>query len=184
MLYVFYMNVFWLANILGGVLMVTGVGMFFLKEKHQADSYQILRNNALGLIVFIGACVWFLLKIADLGEADFGQYKHWLLLLFGFAFTGCCIYWKDFLIVRGVAMLALMSIQKLLNIGYMSRAVVHPFISLFFYIWILIFMYIGVYPYCMRNILPVLFGKNCRYIKYIGLIFILYGISLIILAQM
>lgn len=178
------MNIFWLANILGVLLVAMGAGMFFLKERHQANIYQMLRSNTLGLMVFIAACIWFLLKIADLGEADFGQYKQWLLLLFGFAFTGCCIYWKDFLVVRGIAMLALMSIQKLLDIGYMSEALVHPFVSLFFYIWIIIFMYIGVYPYCMRNVLPVVFGKNCRYIKYIGLIFMLYGISLMILAQM
>jgi|GEM_PF-3066879 len=177
------MNIFWFANILGFLLILTGVGMFFLKETHQTMGQKLLRNNMIGMAVFVIACIWFLLKIADLGEADFGQYKHWLLLLFGFAFTGCCIYWKDFLIVRGIAMLALMSIHKLLNVGYMSGAVVHPFISLFFYIWIIIFMYIGVYPYVLRNILPVLFGKNCRYIKYIGVIFMLYGISLIILAQ-
>ena len=111
------MNIFWLANILGVLLIAVGIGMFFLKEKHQVNVYRILRSNTIGLGVFLGACIWFLLKIADLGEADFGQYKHWLLLLFGFAFVGCCIYWKDFLIVRGIAMLALMSIQKLLDVG-------------------------------------------------------------------
>lgn len=177
------MTIFCFANILGLLLIAMGIGMCFLQEKHQVNVYQMLRSNTLGMVVFLVACVWFLLKIANLGEADFGQYKHWLLLLFGFAFAGCCVYWKDFLVVRGIAMLSLMSIQKLLGIGYMSEAFVHPFISLFFYVWIVIFMYIGVYPYCARNILPVIFRKNCRYIKYIGLIFTLYGISLIILAQ-
>ena len=83
------MNIFWFANILGFLLILTGVGMFFLKETHQTIGQKLLRNNTVGIAVFVVACVWFLLKIADLGEADFGQYKHWLLLLFGFAFTGC-----------------------------------------------------------------------------------------------
>ncbi len=177
------MNIFCFANLLGVLLIITGIISLFLKESHQTIFYKILRNNTLGIVIFIAACVWFLLKIANLGEADFGQYKHWLLLLFGFCFLGCCIYWKDFLIVRGFAMLAIMSIHKFLNIGYMSEAFVHPFISLFFYIWIIIFMYIGTYPYVLRNILPVAFRKNCRYIKCIGLIFIIYGSSLIVLAQ-
>ena len=177
------MSIFYFANLLGVLLVISGASLWLFKEKHQSSVYTLLRNNAVGIAVFLVASTWFLLKIADLGEADFGQYKQWLLLLFSFCFLGCCIYWKDFLIVRGIAMLGLMTIHKLLNVGYMSGAFVHPFISLFFYVWIVILMYIGVYPYVIRNILPVAFRKNCRYIKCMGLIFAVYGIGLIILAQ-
>ena len=168
--------------ILGFSLIISGIIFLKLKPSMEQTFYRWLRNDVLGIIVFLIPATWFMFKLTQLGEADFGQYKSWLLLLFGFTFLGCCIYWRDFLIIRGLAMLTIMSIDALFKISYMSEAVVSPAISLLFYIFILIALYCGCYPYCIRNIFPKAFSKNCRYIKYAGVFCIAYGIILLTLS--
>ena len=170
--------------ILGLSLIFFGISLFKLNPSMEQMFYRWLRNEVLGIVVFLIPATWFMFKLTQLGEADFGQYKNWLLLLFGFTFIGCCIYWRDFLIVRGLAMLIIMIIDALFKISYMSEAIVSPAISLLFYIFIVIALYCGCYPYCIRNILPKVFSKNCRYIKYTGTFCIIYGFVLVILSQL
>jgi hypothetical protein len=170
--------------ILGFFLITSGMICFKLKPSMEQTFYRWLRNDSLGIVVFLIPATWFMIKLTQLGEADFGQYKSWLLLLFGFTFIGCCIYWRDFLIVRGLAMLSIMSIDALFKISYMNEAIVSPAISLLFYICIIIALYCGCYPYCIRNILPKVFSKNSRYIKYVGVFCIAYGIILLTLSTL
>ena len=170
--------------ILGVLLMICGIICFKIRPSLEQTLYRCLRNDVLGMVIFLIPAAWFMFKLTQLGEADFGQYKHWLLLLFGFTFIGCCIYWRDFLIVRGLAMLTIMIIDALFKISYMSEAVVSPAISLLFYIFIIIALYCGCYPYCIRNILSKAFCKNSRYIKYVGVFCIFYGIILLTLSTL
>lgn len=178
------MNIVIFSCILGLLLLFSGIFLLNLKSSFEQTIYRLLRNDALGIIIFLLPASWFMIKLTQLGEADFGQYKIWLLLLFGFTFVGCCIYWRDFLIVRGLAMLTIMSIDALFKISYMSEAIVSPAISLLFYIFIIVALYCGCYPYCIRNILPKAFAKNSRYIKWTGAFCIIYGITLIALSQL
>lgn len=177
------MNAIGLTYILGIVFIVFGSLLIFrCVEKHQESCYHFLRNNSIGLILFAIASLWFLFKIRRLGEADFGQYKNELTLLFGFSFLGCAIYWRDFLGIRAISMLTLMISDHLLDICYLNNALVTPFISLFLYLLIILSMFLGIYPYWARDFLPCLFRKKCRYIKMIGWFLAIYGIGLIILA--
>ena len=178
------MSITTFSRILGISLIGFGILFFLIKPSLEQTFYRWLRNDVLGITVFLIPATWFMFKLTQLGEADFGQYKNWLLLLFGFTFVGCCIYWRDFLIIRGLAMLTIMSIDALFKISYMSEAIVSPAISLLFYICIIIALYCGCYPYCIRNILPKAFCKNSRYIKYMGAFCLIYGIVLLTLSQL
>ena len=171
--------------IIGGlILIIGGCFLFFVKEKHQEICYSFLRDDRWGLFLFSVASLWFLFKISQLGEADFGQYRSWLLLLFIFTFVGFGIYWRDFIGVRGLMMLVVMGVQKGLDIGYMSEALVRPYVSFYFYILIILALFFGAYPYWMRDILRKLFRKQCRYVKYIGIFHVFYGSVLVILSYL
>lgn len=177
------MTVTGLAIIIGLVLIIFGAFCVMQTKPSQEKVFQrLLRNDGLGQAIFIIASLWFLAKVSTLTEADFGQYRPLLILIFLFSFSGCCIYWKDFLGVRGLAMLTLMGIQKGLEVGYMSEKYVHPYLSFFFYCCILLAVFWGVYPYCVRDLLKKLFQNQGRRIRYIGSVCIGYGIALVILA--
>jgi len=163
-------------------LILLGMRLMHCKEDKSASCLLFLRNNTWGLTLFSIASFWFLTKIANLGEADFGAYKHWLLLLFISIFIGCGIYWKDFLVVRAIAMLTLMFCHLGLQVGYMNSALVRPFLSLFFYVLIVLALFFGTYPYKTRDLLPILFRQKARYLKWLGSISFSYGLLLIILS--
>ena len=168
--------------LVGLSLIALGIGAKRCKAAYQATIYRFLRSDRWSLGLFTVAGGWFLYKISQLGEADFGNYKAWLLILFIFSFIGCGIFWKDFLGVRAIAMLTLMGIHMCLKVGYMSNTWVHPFLSAFFYGLILVALFFGVYPYRVRDILPFLFKSDGRLIKWMGNIAMGYGASLILLA--
>lgn len=169
----------WLISI---CLIILGISFIRCKEKRNTNCLLFLRNNTLGLSLFAIASFWFLSKIANLGEADFGAYKHWLLLLFISIFIGCGFYWKDFLVIRAIAMLTLMLCHLGLQVGYMSSALVRPFVSFFLYTLIVLALFFGTYPFKARDILPLLFGKKNRCLKWLGTISVFYGLLLLILS--
>lgn len=163
-------------------LIILGFSLMHCSEDKRTNCLHFLRNNTWGLTLFGIASFWFLIKIANLGEADFGAYKHWLLFLFISIFIGCGIYWKDFLVVRAIAMLTLMLCHLGLQVGYMSSTIVRPFLSLLFYSLIILALFFGTYPFKARDLLPVLFSKKARYLKWLGVINLSYGFLLIILS--
>ncbi len=168
----------WLISI---SLIVFGICLMRCEGDKSVNCMRFLRNDTWGLSLFALAGFWFLLKIWNLEEADFGAYKHWLLILFVSVFIGCGVYWKDFLVVRAIAMLTLMLCHLSLQMGYMNSASVRPFLSLFFYFLIIISLFLGTYPFKVRDMLPMLFKKNNRCLKYLGVACIVYGGLLIIL---
>lgn len=161
--------------LLSGLLTTCGLLAFFVQKNHQEAVYRFLRKDSYGLIFFAIASIWFIWKLAHLGEADFGQYKQWLIGIFLFVFIGCSIYWRDFLIVRALAMLYMMLADVMLDIGYMSDRLIHPLTSALIYIGIIIALFFGTYPYWARDVLPYLFAKKCRLIKIAGCILVLYS---------
>lgn len=169
----------WLISI---CLIILGMSLMHCSEDKSTNCLHFLRNNTWGLTLFGIASFWFLIKIANLGEADFGAYKHWLLLLFISVFIGCGIYWKDFLVVRAIAMLTLMLCHLGLQVGYMSPALVRPFLSLFFYVLIILALFFGTYPFKVRDLLPILFSRKARYLKRLGTLSLSYGLLLIVLS--
>ena len=177
------MTVITFAWIVSACLIIGGLKLLQCKSNQAAKCLRFLRNNLWGLSLFIIASLWFLIKILNLGEADFGAYKYWLFLLFLAVFVGCSIYWKDFLVVRAIAMLTLMLCHLGLQIGYMSPALVRPFLSLLLYVLIILALFFGTYPFKARDILPMLFKKNNRNLNFIGIGCFAYGVLLIILSM-
>lgn len=162
---------------------IIAMGLFCLwtRESHLPIFRRLLRNDRLGKIVFGLASILFLIKILQLGEADFGRYKFLLVLIFGFALLGCALYWQDFLIVRGMVVLGLIGIQAALDINFATPDLVRPWISAYFYLWIFLMIYAGVCPYCVRDILPYLYQSKASKMKYLGITHLMYGGLLITL---
>ena len=171
-----------LAMLLGAGLLVFGGGCLLLKEKHGEASLKILRNERLGLLVFTVAHLWFFLNLWQTDAKECEDFKLVLTLFFGFAFVGCILYWKDFLIVRGIAVLTVLSVHRLLQIGYMSNHILRPYVSGLFYFWIVLSLYFGVCPYRARDLVHTLFRNNRRRLKTVAGCGIFYGVLLIWLA--
>jgi uncharacterized protein YjeT (DUF2065 family) len=171
-----------LAILLGTGLLAFGGGCLLLNEKHGEAILKILRNERLGLWIFTVAHLWFFVNLWQTDAKECEDFKLALTLFFGFAFVGCILYWKDFLIVRGIAVLTVLSVHRLLQIGYMSDHVLRPYVSGLFYFWIVLSLYFGVCPYRARDLVHTLFRNNRRRLKTVAGCSIFYGVLLIWLA--
>lgn len=141
-----------------------------------------MRSMVAAVILFGGAAVWFLWHISQLGPADFGQYKQWLLILFGVAGIGAFYYIPDFLAVRGLAALVLLSARALLDIAYMQydqpqRLVLVTFV----YVAIIAALYFGTVPYRLRDLFNWLWAKPCR-ARALGAVLALWAIAMFVVS--
>lgn len=172
------MTLFTATLVIAIVLILKGlIWLGFPESVHKAYTV-FLRSSMASYILFGLASAWFLWDVAHLGESDFGQYRNWLLLLFGAVALASFLYLKDFLMVRGWAILALLIAKVLLDAAYMQPQLGRLFLVIFAYLLILEALYFGAVPYKMRDLSHWIFAKKSR-INQFALGFIAYGILLI-----
>lgn len=172
------MSLFTTTIIIAIALIIKGLVWLTCPEWTNKMWHRVLRNTTIAAIVFGLASLWFLWNIAHLGEADFGQYKSWLLLIFGAVIVGSFLYLKDFLIVRGLTVLELLIAKVILDIAYMQPPLGRLFLVTFIYLIIIQALYFATFPYKMRDFLKWIFTSKSR-IKQFSLGFILYGLILV-----
>lgn len=141
-------------------------------------SFAWMRSQSAAVVFFGAAAVWFLWHISQLGPADFGQYKQWLLIIFGIAAVGAFYYIPDFLAVRGLAALVLLSARVLLDAAYMQYGEPQRLVLVtFVYVAILAALYFGTVPYRLRDLFNWLWTKPCR-ARALGAVLALWGIAM------
>ena len=168
-----------LATLLMGLLLSTkGLALLLNPTWLERRGRYLFRSNGAAILLFGGAALWFLWHISHLNEADFGAYRGWLLILFGFVAILSFFYVKDFLAIRGLAILVLLLSKELLDAAYMEEALSRLFLVLLVYGLILIAMYLGVMPYKMRDFHHWLFARRIR-VRSVATITLLYGFVLL-----
>ena len=134
------------------------------------------RSQAAAFILLGSAAFWFLFKVTQLGPADFGQYKNLLFILFLIVTIGSFIFVPDFLAVRGLAAIILLTAGALLDISYMhygSALILKAFV----YLAIVIALILGANPYKLRDFFEWLYKKEARP-RVLGGVFVIYGLLL------
>ena len=155
--------------------LATGISLFafgahFLWHgMRSAKSVQAFpRSQAAAYILLGSAAFWFLCKITQLGPADFGQYKNLLFILF--------LVVPDFLAVRGLAAIILLTAGALLDVGYMQYGTALV-LKAFVYLAIIIALILGANPYKLRDFFEWLYKKEARP-RVFGAVFVVYGLIL------
>ena len=116
-------------------------------------------------------------KVLNLGPADFGQYKNILFILFLVTAIGSIYYVPDFLAVRGLAAMILLTAGLLLDASYMhygSALILKSFV----YFAIVVALILGANPYKLRDFFDWLYKSSSRP-RAMGEAFAAYGLLLI-----
>ncbi len=161
-------------------LVLLGVGVLFVWDGPpvRRQAFSLPRSKTATWILFGGASVWFLWHVLHLGQADFGDYSHWLFI--GFAAVALAsIHWvPDFLAVRGLAALGLLSARPLLDAAYMQYDTPQRLLLVgFVYFMIVVAMYLGAAPYRLRDFFEWLYAHAGRP-RVFGAVLAVYGLLL------
>lgn len=167
------------ATLYTGILLLALGGHYLWHGMKTAKSTQAFpRSQAAAYLLLGTAAAWFLYKVLHLGPADFGQYKNILFLLFLVTAVGSFYYVPDFLAVRGLAALILMTAGVLLDAAYMQLPQARLFLVTFVYVAIVVSLILGANPYKLRDFFGWLYKADARP-RIMGGAFAAYGLLLI-----
>ena len=171
-----------LATLLTGIFLIAFGGHFLWHGIRSAQSVQAFPRSKVGAYLLLGiAAAWFLYKVLHLGPADFGQYRQWLFLGFAAVAIASFYYVPDFLAVRGLAALILLTAGVLLDAGYMQYGAPALIFKVFVYFAIVVALILGASPYKLRDFLAWLYRADARP-RVFGGIFAAYGVLLLALS--
>ena len=165
-----------------GSLILSGSALLFSNEALQRRALTSLRSPAVTVVCFGTAAAWFLWDLFHLSEAELTHYRYFIfggfLLLVVLTFT----YVREFLAVRGLAILALLAAAVLLDSAYIQAAsTARLFFVTFVYVMILTALYLGTVPFRLRDFLEWLFAQKRRR-HLLGSLMTFYGLVLAAMA--
>jgi hypothetical protein len=111
------------------------------------------RSELWGFILMGIGTAWFLWNVHIESLADFVAYKH--LMLFGFGAVGvlACIFVRDYLAVRGMAVVLLLMAKLMLDTARWYDSEWRIVIAVLAYIWILAGMVFIISPWRLRDMI-------------------------------
>lgn len=172
-----------LATLLPGlVLIALGAGLLSGRSSVAALLKAFPRSPAATVVLFGAGSAWFLYAVWHLSEADFGEYRTILFVAFAAIALLSFKYVPDFLAVRGLAILLLLSAAPLRGAAYMHYE--HPqrlLMVTLVYLAIALALYLGAVPYRMRDFLEWLFRRPARP-RFLGGLLLAYGLVLAVTA--
>lgn len=129
-----------------------GFGILVFKHANLTQPLvQFLRSNTANFLFFGAAGLWFLFHIYHLHPANFGEYRTLFLFLFSLIIICSLLYVKDFLSVRGIAILLLLFMDVLLQSTYLHFSFSHLFLNTLAYLVIFLALLLGTLPYVLRD---------------------------------
>jgi len=170
------------ASISTGLLLFMFGALLIVKRWNFTSALIRFPRSKLCSYWFVGiATLWFLWRhVAQLSEADFGDYK----LFIGMVAVGVAalsfVYVTDFLAVRGWSMLVLLYAREVLDAAFLQEPQSRLLLVLTTYFFIVIALYWGAWPYRMRDWLEWM-GKKKHRFSLLGGGFLFAGLLLLIL---
>lgn len=150
------------------LLLLAGVSWGNSPEKSSRIT-RALRHPQVTFVLFGIPAVWFLWHVLHLSDADFGQYSTYIFT--GFAAVGVLSFFhvRDFLAVRGLAVLILLSSREILDAIYMQYPEGYLFLVSAVYVLIALAIYFGAVPFRLRDFVEWVFKTSGRHRIFSGL---------------
>ena len=138
------------------------------------------RSMNWGYALMLAATAWFLWNVKQESISDFAPYKPLMLIGFAAVGIGSCFYVKDFLAVRGLAILLLLLAKVMLDTARWVDSEWRLVIVIWAYLWIWTGMWLTISPWRLRNVLLWFTADRVR-MKIICLLRLVFGIFIVLL---
>ena len=172
------MSLFTASFVPGLILILLGLPLLMDLSGFKSAIKAFPRSAPAGYVVFGAASAWFLYNILHLSNADFGEYKNLLFVVFAVVAILAFRCVPDFLGVRGACALVLIAAGPFLQAAYMEYG--HPtrlFMVSFVYVSIALAIWLGAQPWRLRDFFGWLFARPARS-RSLGGLFFAYGLLL------
>jgi hypothetical protein len=166
------------------LLLAFGVAMLWSGPLVERAAKAFPRSQVAAIVFFGAGALWFLNLLSHLGSADFGDYRKILVVVFAAVGLGAFFVAKDFLAVRGVAVLLLLAARPALDASlvYTPPPTSRVWLNAFIYVLIVLSIYWGAAPYHAREMINWLYAKRAR-ARALGAVCAGYGLGLVGLAM-
>lgn len=144
------MSLFLAILLVGIALLVLGLVLVADTSVVRAGLKAFPRSQTAAYVLFGGAAVWFLSRMAVLSEADFGQYRKVLFAGFAIVAVLSFLYVAEFLAVRGLAALILLAAGPLLDAGFGTWGIAVVY-KVAVYAALTAALWLGAQPWRMRD---------------------------------
>lgn len=162
------------------VLLVVGLPLAVQPRRFEPLVRAFPRHRATAVATLLLGGGWFLWEVLQLGPSDFGNYRHLLFALFAATLVASLFYVRDFLAVRGVAILTLMAAHVGLQSAYgLYEIPARLFLVSILYLLIVAALYFGTVPYRMRDCIRFLYADLWR-MRLFGSVFSAAGLGLLV----
>jgi hypothetical protein len=111
------------------------------------------RSDLAGYFLMALATVWFLFNLKQETIADFEVYKKPMLMFFGALGVGTCVFVRDFLAVRGLALVLLLLAKLVVDTARWAESDWRLVLVTWAYAWIVAGIWFTVSPWRLRDLL-------------------------------
>jgi hypothetical protein len=101
----------------------------------------------------LAATLWFLMNLSMESVSDFIAFKPALFAVFGLVGLGACLFVRDFLPVRGLAVLFLLLAKLMVDSARWVDSEWRLVVVVWAYVWVLAGMWFTVSPWKLRDII-------------------------------
>jgi hypothetical protein len=144
-----------LAILLGAGLGVPQIYGLTQPQKFTEAVRKFPRNYAAGVVLMLLATAWFVWNVNREPIADFAAYKPAMLAIFTAIGVGACIFVRDFLAVRGLAVVLLLLAKLMVDTGrpHLGESPFVLVIQGWAYVLVLAGIWFTVTPWKLRDLL-------------------------------
>jgi hypothetical protein len=142
------------------VVLGLGVGLPHIYGVAKPDSYaaavrKFPRSTSWGVALMLIATVWFVWNVSQESIADFAAYKSYLLLGFAAVGIGSMIFVRDFLAVRGLAVVILLLAKLMVDVGrpHLPDTAWVLIIQVWAYVLVIAGMWLTISPWRLRDVI-------------------------------
>jgi hypothetical protein len=153
-------------------------------SKFTAAARKFPRSVPIGTVLMVIATLWFVLNVRNESIADFESMKPFLYTLFVAVGIGTCIFVKDFLAARGLAVCILLLAQLMVETARWAESEWRLVIMIWAYVWVVAGIWFTISPWRVRDMINwnVADEKRLRLLSGIRLAFGLFVAALGFLA--
>jgi len=142
-----------LAVILGFIATIINIYGVLKPAAFAATARKFPRYTPVGYVLMLISTFWFVANVGHEAIADFANFKPALYLLFVAVGLGACLFVKDFLPVRGLAVFLLLLAQLMVESARWVDTDWRLVITAWAYVWVLAGMWFTVSPWRLRDLI-------------------------------